>query len=855
MTGLLAGTLGEQELQWVQSHLDRCSTCVEWVAAACSVVQAEGRDAEAPPTHRYQVLEVLGRGGMGVVYRATDSVLEREVALKELRSSLLDAPGMRDRLARESKAMAALRHPNVVTVYDAFTDEDGALTIAMEYVPGQTLRSWLGTPEARSWTATLELLIQAGRGLSAAHAVGIVHRDFKPDNVLVDGSGRALVTDFGLADIHDDRTPFTTTSSETPPSVRGGTPAYMAPEQLAGGDADARADVFAFCVTAIEALWGVRPFPDGPPSARLDAIRFGHIDLPKRSRIPQRVLRALRSGLAADPVDRPATLDPLLVALGRRPSHRRRLMMGVAVLAAGLGAGALWLSPAERPACEVPQDPPWPKDGLRELAAALQDDGVAAQLTWSRVEPQLRGIRGQLDDAWTAACESGGDGRPAFVVDAELACLSEIRTTTATIVELATRTGDSSVGRALDYLAPPSHCEAEAPERAPLEQFDRDAARGVGHDLARLGGMNLLQVDDARGQAELALEQAMGVGSVWARIRAHRGMGGALLREDLGRALHHFAIAAELSRGTGLAVETAHTSMLVADLAASTQQPDLARRYLQLASESIPEIEPSSTRTRAEAQLALEQGVAAHYAGDQSTAAEHFDRAVELTRVHDPVQLPVALSARAGVALRLGDVDSALTDSLELVRWEETHAKHSLEHGLSLIDLAEVRIARGEPELAQDLVRRARQATTGGLPPVQDARAQMHLAQASIVADDPDAALHALDAAERAYGEAIVDYDRIILAELRATALLLRGNTEAARVQLTLALRTTPGLDPALEEFLLPLSNAIWKRGDRGRALRLVTTAWDILSAEPEKHPLALMSLTRWLGVHRAAGG
>ncbi len=218
---------------------------------------------------RYVILDRIGAGGMGVVYAAYDPELDRRVALKLLRTDRFAAPGHL-RLLREAKALARLTHPNVVAVHDAGTFGDQVF-VAMELVEGETLRQWLEAG-ARSWREVLDRLLAAGRGLAAAHAAGLVHRDFKPENVLLGRDGRVRVVDFGLAKALADAAeepaaPDSGGELASPLTEWGavlGTPAYMAPEQIRGIAADARSDQFSFCVALYEALYGERPFGKGP---------------------------------------------------------------------------------------------------------------------------------------------------------------------------------------------------------------------------------------------------------------------------------------------------------------------------------------------------------------------------------------------------------------------------------------------------------------------------------------------------------------------------------------------------------------------------------------------------------------
>ncbi len=273
---------------------------------------------------RYEIVRPLGAGGMGIVYLAYDPTLDRPIALKLLRPELRSAQA---RLLREGQSVARLAHPNVVRVFDIGSDGDD-LFVAMEYIDGETLGGWLAA-ERRQPRAIFELFAAAGRGLAAAHAAGLVHRDFKPDNVLVGRDGRVVVTDFGLARLDADETPTTPaapgagtlplTLTLTRTGSLLGTPAYMSPEQLRGEIADARSDQFSFCVAHWEALFGSRPFRI-PRSASLEEVRHaveGGVAEPATPIPPALVPaeRALRRGLSVDPRDRFPEVAALLTAL------------------------------------------------------------------------------------------------------------------------------------------------------------------------------------------------------------------------------------------------------------------------------------------------------------------------------------------------------------------------------------------------------------------------------------------------------------------------------------------------------------------------------------------------------------
>jgi serine/threonine protein kinase len=311
---------------------------------------------------RFEVRGRLGEGGLGVVYAGRDPALDRPVALKLLRrDAARSMPGEdeaeRRRMLREARMMARLSHPNVVTVHEV-GEHEGRVFLAMELVEGQTLRAWTAAA-SRTWREVADVLQQAGNGLAAAHAAGVVHRDFKPDNVLIGQDGRVRVTDFGLArsesfaaapaDVTagESRGASTTAGDATHPAA--GTPAYMAPEQHGGTATTAASDQFAFCVTAYEALFGSLPF-DGHGRALAEAKTAGVRGGPPRSSpVPEHIARALARGMSPRQDDRWPSIAALLAALGDEPSRRalRRwilaavwLVLGFALVGAAL---QLWM--------------------------------------------------------------------------------------------------------------------------------------------------------------------------------------------------------------------------------------------------------------------------------------------------------------------------------------------------------------------------------------------------------------------------------------------------------------------------------------------------------------------------------
>jgi eukaryotic-like serine/threonine-protein kinase len=377
---MLDRALSQEESDRVAAHLDTCDACQQVAIAAVRagamtpVTIALGTPslpplAEGTPIHpgatigRFAVGKLLGAGGMGHVYEAYDVELDRSIALKVLRPELAGkSDAVAERLVRESRIMAKVVHPAVITVHDVGRDGD-AVFIAMELIRGQTLGAFIATASP-SWREIVALYERAGHGLAAAHAVGVVHRDFKPDNVLVEidaaRAKRVVVTDFGIARaaiepaLVSQRVHADVRLTATGATI--GTPAYMAPEQLAGRAVDQRADVFAFAVSLWEALFGARPFP----GATIDAIREAMTRPPRApSGVPRRLVRALERGLAIDPAQRWPDLEAFTreLAAVRSRRHRTQLAAGAAGLVVLGVAGALGLAHAShRDPCAVGLD-------------------------------------------------------------------------------------------------------------------------------------------------------------------------------------------------------------------------------------------------------------------------------------------------------------------------------------------------------------------------------------------------------------------------------------------------------------------------------------------------------------------
>ncbi len=352
------GRLSPEAARGVDQHLSGCADCLTVVAEATKFCFQ--KDGEPPPgsdllapgmqVSRYVIVRPLGAGGAGMVYEARDPELERNVALKVLRPGAPGEPFSADvqaHLLAEARAMARLSHPNVVNVFDAGTIAPGMVFIVMELVEGETLATWLAHG-GRRWREVLDAFTDAARGLAAAHTAHLIHRDFKPENVLVGRDARVRVTDFGLARPDATAVPAATSAEATGAvtvTTLAGTPAYMAPEQFEMGVSDARTDQFNFCVSLHLALFGRHPHA-GDRGGLLGAVgdlMSGHLPpVVDAGDVPAWLQTLLRRGLGARPEERFSSMDDLITALAGpavAPKRARRLV-GVVITAVALSAAA-----------------------------------------------------------------------------------------------------------------------------------------------------------------------------------------------------------------------------------------------------------------------------------------------------------------------------------------------------------------------------------------------------------------------------------------------------------------------------------------------------------------------------------
>jgi len=483
------GRLASADTERMRTHVDGCAACRELVASLADVcLETAGDPAEGhgAPEHllrgaligRYTVLAREGAGGMGAVHSAYDPELDRKVALKLVRTDLLargNPDELRARMAREAKAMARIRHPNVVAIYDVGTIGD-ELFIAMEFVEGTTLGVWTRA-HPRTWREILAQYLQAGEGLAAAHRAGLVHRDFKPDNVLVGSDGRVCVGDFGLVRLH-------ATAGETAPAVPVGhpdrlstatfvgTPAYMAPEQRAGQHVDARADQFSFCRALEEAL-----FED------------------ERAAAPAWLRAPLERGQRARPDERWPSMTELLHALRRDPVRTRRrgiVGLGTAILTCAAVIVVWRFSGATGPVCPEPMEAlvgVWDETVRERMRAAFADsDRADALTTHARVDDALAAYAASWAEMRRDACEATHvrAEQSDQLFDLRMGCLVRARSTLAALTELLVDPSTIDVDQAVlaaSSLPPLELCADTEALRAAVPLPDDPTERAAIEDL------------------------------------------------------------------------------------------------------------------------------------------------------------------------------------------------------------------------------------------------------------------------------------------------------------------------------------------------------------------------------------
>jgi hypothetical protein len=567
--------LPEDEVHRLQHHLDDCEDCRAILASLAKLSIMRLADGSTQPAHvpasgamrgrgdridRYVVLDLVGAGAMGAVYAAFDPDLDRKVAVKLLHARVPDGD---TRMLREAQALARVAHPNVIGVHDVGTC-DGHVFIAMEYVAGTTFRTWVAE-RTRPWQDIVARGVEAARGLAAAHAVGLVHRDVKPDNILVHDRGVARIGDFGLASSTGEvpaRDPLIASNTTfdvqlTAPNTIVGTPAYMAPEQLAGRAASARSDQFGFCATLYEALYATRPYPGTTIEEIVQAMEASQVAAPVRDRgVPKRIRAALVRGLAIDPAARFPTMDDLVDELAYQPWSRRRvaaIALG-AVAIVGLTAATMRASERTQPCQSAPAELArvWGSARRAHVEHAIAALGLPFGAdTAARVTGALDGY----GDAWVGqhrqACEATALHRTqsAALRDRRINCLARRLIQLDAVVSTIVATDRDGARHAVDAARGlPSLAICADPDRlanAPAPAIAADVAR-ITADIAR--GQAVLDLgtpDKAAATAKTAVEAADRLGYAPLIAAAHDLLGQAsvqtgdmkLARDSLERAV------------------------------------------------------------------------------------------------------------------------------------------------------------------------------------------------------------------------------------------------------------------------------------------------------------------------------
>ncbi len=640
--------------------------------------------APAARIGRFTVIRELGRGGTGVVYAAYDEQLERKIAVKLLHR---DGDGADTRLLREAQAMARLSHPHIVSVHEVGTHA-GQIYIAMEFVHGVTLAQWL-TQKEHGWRDVVEVFRQAGSGLAAAHDVGLVHRDFKPQNAMVGTDGRVRVLDFGLARADDSPDLFAnlkrTAQSDhhlhaldTSLTITGslvGTPAFMAPEQFRGEKADARADQFALCVALYEALYRSRPFAGESLHDLMRSVLAGQVREP-RGKLPRGLRSAILRGLQLRPEARHASMHALLAAIDRVVEPRRRTWLAGAVLGLGLvgGLGGMtWHHNEQRQICDdrgaAEIAATWNPTRAAAIAAALHEADPRADDVWPRAAARLDAHAARWQRDVVEACTAGEIRREQSqdLYDLRRACLDDhLRALESTLVllehpdaALAVRAADIVAGlHAVDSCADPQVLARQASTsadpalarlvadlRAELARADalRRATMLADADVALDAIAGRVPADDATLAAELALTRGRVHASAGRHDAAHDALQTAYFTA---LRVRHEPLA------SAAAIEMVHlNSDGLGDFIA-------AQRWVRHA-QALLARGHDGTRL---AHLAGAQGRLALHMGRYAEGQGHFERALDLygeAGLSDTPEAAVILRTLADASIAAGELDRA----------------------------------------------------------------------------------------------------------------------------------------------------------------------------------------------------
>jgi tetratricopeptide (TPR) repeat protein len=733
IVALLEGNLPAIRRTAVLGHLDGCDECLALVAGVTKRTEG-GEPARAVETKalspgtaigRYLLVEIVGSGGMGDVYLAYDPKLDRRVALK-LMNERAASPTMAARFAREAQAVARLSHPNVVAIYDA-GEFGGRVYLAMEFVEGQTLAEWLAAGP-RTWREVRDVFTAAGRGLTAAHEAGLVHRDFKPQNVMVGRDGAVRVTDFGLAadagDLEDGQAAATSegvapeltshTLALTRTGVLLGTPLYMAPEQLLGKKTDARTDQFSFCVSLFEAVYAERPFPSQTLSALTEAVVGGRIREPNaKTRAPSFLRRLLLRGLAVDPTARFASMGDLLEELAFDPLRRRRAialgLVAAAVAAAALVGGQRFVTRGQR-ICHSGADKLggiWELDAHGERREAIHRAFLftgrpAAEETWTRVSVLLDDYARRWTANYTDACEAThvrGDQSPE-VLDLRMTCLEGPRQALKALTEVLAGANATVLVEAVNAarsLPPLDRCADVPTLKAlvpPPDETSRARVSELRVELAKVKALtDTGQWTEARRRAEPLIDRASAVGYEPLRAEALAALG--WLQSESGdtaesaKTLEETVWSALAAHRDDLAAESA--AMLLGDLGYALGRQEDGKRWARAGRALLQRLGPGHDRIAS--WFSQAEGTLLEDRAEPAAALAAFHQALALKRKTLPPDDPdiaMTLHDIANVQNSLGHYSAALDTANSAIEiYRKTYGD-----GVPL--LAEIICIRGE---------------------------------------------------------------------------------------------------------------------------------------------------------------
>jgi len=790
---------------------------------------------------RYVLLDRLGEGGMGVVWSAYDPELDRRIAIKVLREPAAAGTPRRTRMLREAQALARLAHPNVVAIHDVGT-LDERVWIAMEYVEGETLAAWRKRTNP-SWREVVEVMSAAGRGLAAAHAVGLVHRDVKPDNVMVGRDGRVRVMDFGLAfaaaggdasDAASDSTPLPIASqAQTLAGGLAGTPGYMPPEQLHHLEVDAAGDQFAYCVTLWEACYGTKAFLGATIVELSTAVLQGRIATPPAdSRVPRWLRDVALRGMATDRAQRFASMTDLLDALDQGQLRARRRIAYAAATVVAIGGAVAWASHAavERTratACanegaaiaEV-----WPGAGDTQrtaVAAAITRTGVPfAASTLERIDARLDEYTAKWSAARGAACLRDQSDP---LRDQIVACLDdqrEMMTATISVFREADRDVATGAISSTASLVPVYDCEDAAYlARIENEVVGSEGAAGeLRRRLTRLTATVRTGNDDGViADAAALVADADAIGATALVAQAHALHGETLMRaskfEDAVEAMRAgFTMALGIGRDHVALDAAANLAFAIGYRLGRNAE---GRQWIAIADAMLRRL-PSDDGS-CEGLIRHNEAILFALGGDMDSAVQSLERALELTI---PVNGPDHLS----IARIHTDLGAVHTEARQLAP--------ALMHHRRALEIYEAALGPDHPMIASTLINLG--AAHQFLGSNELARAAFERAIA--VAESVDGSEHANVASA--------------LESLGTTFTLLGEHERAfAALQRSLVIRTAvlPPEHPEVMDSLERLAEAEIELGRLDAALAHIDTARTSLEAQPEPDP----TRTSWWSVLR----